>query len=61
MLQRDYIQRLIREFMADRLICSLLSPTLFPNISLVLNFDSSGVEVKSVLFPWRFIASNRIL
>ena len=43
---------------------SLLSPTIWPNSTLErfsYNFVAGGDEVKSVLFPCRFIASNLIL
>ena len=43
------------------LICSLLSPTSSANCSLVLNFSTNGVEVKSVLLPCLPIASIFIL
>ena len=41
--------------------CSRLSPTLSASSSLDLDFDTSGVEVKSTRCPCLSIASSRIL
>ena len=44
-----------------RLTCSRLSPCSLPNSSFERDFDTTGVEVRSVRWPCLFMASRRIL